>query len=196
MSSGRESAASGSPVRDRGAFAERPSRPLAERRMAALDSRLLRRGRPARVLLGGRRHRDRSGAVLVMLAAGDGAGADRGAGRFPAPPWGELTGEIGCSPSCSPFAGLLAWQFEAVAAGVHPRVLSRTSAGARRAPTAVHRPGALGRRGGRASYRAVAVQGVDALERYFGRYLPQVVLGCSSRSRSSPGLRRSISPRP
>ena len=142
--------------------------------MRALDSRLLRRARPARTLLVLDVAIGLAAAVLVLLQATlfglvvsrafDGAAAS------------ELSGYVVLLALTFAGRGALGWSFEVAGRRAASAVLSelRLALVARR----VHaQPAALdGVETGEVA--AATVQGVDALEAYFARYLPQVVLAC------------------
>src|SRR4029077_5620902 len=130
--------------------------------------------RPVRVLLGADVALGIATALLVLvqatLLAHVVARAVAAASRDPA-----ATAPPRLSPASAP-RGLLAWGFEAAGARAAADVLSelRLELVARRLHA---QPAALD--GVEAAEIAAAgVQGVDGLEAYFARYLPQVVLAC------------------
>jgi thiol reductant ABC exporter CydD subunit len=138
----------------------------------ALDPRLLRRARPARVLLGVDAGIGIAAALLILLQATLLA-------RIVAAAFGEAALEAVSTDLALllvVFAGraVLAWGFEVAGRRAASSVLSElrldlVEQRLRRQPVATD--GAAS-----AEIAAAAVQGVDSLEAYFARYLPQVVL--------------------
>jgi thiol reductant ABC exporter CydD subunit len=142
--------------------------------MRPLDPRLLERARSVRTLLGADVALGLAGALLILvqatLLARVVARAFRGA------PLAEVRGELLLLVLVSAGRGALAWGFEVAGRRGAARVLSelRMALLERRLRA---QPAALdGVEGGELA--AAAVQGVDALETYYARYLPQVVLAC------------------
>jgi thiol reductant ABC exporter CydD subunit len=142
--------------------------------MRALDPRLVRRARPVRALLGIDVALGLGTALLVLVQAT--LLARIVARAFEGAPLGSLATELLLLLVVFGVRGAVAWGFEFAGARAASSVLSelRLELVARRLRT---QPAALDgvEAGGLA---AVAVQGVDALSAYFGRYLPQVVLAC------------------
>ena len=142
--------------------------------MRALDPRLVRRARAVRVLLGVDVVLGVATALLVLIQAT--LLAHIVAQAF----YGAALGAVGTELALLALAfaarGLLAWGFEVAGTRAATDVLSdlRLELAARRLRT---QPAALD--GVEAAEIAAAgVQGVDGLEAYFGRYLPQLVLAC------------------
>jgi thiol reductant ABC exporter CydD subunit len=142
--------------------------------MRALDPRLVRRARPVQVLLGVDAVLGIASAVLVLvqatLLAHVVALAFRGASL------GAVAFDLVLLALAFAARGVLAWAFEVVGARAASDVLSelRLELVERRLDA---QPAALdGVEAGEIA--AAGVQGVDSLEAYFGRYLPQVVLAC------------------
>ena len=142
--------------------------------MRTLDPRLLRRARPARVLLAVDAGIGIAAAVLILLQATlfarivarafDGASLDA-----------VSTGLLLLLVVFAARA-VLAWGFEVAGRGAASHVLSElrlelVEQRLRRQPVASD--GAAS-----AEIATAAVQGVDSLEAYFARYLPQLVLAC------------------
>ncbi len=142
--------------------------------MRALDPRLVRRARPVRALLGIDVALGLATALLVLLQA---TLLVRIVARaFEGAPLGGVATQLVLLVVVFGVRGAVAWGFEVAGARAASSVLSelRVELVARRLRT---QPAALdGVEAGELS--AVAVQGVDALSAYFGRYLPQVVLAC------------------
>jgi ATP-binding cassette, subfamily C, bacterial CydD len=142
--------------------------------MRVVDPRLLRRARAARLLLGVDAAIGVAAALLVLLQASliglIVARAFHGASlRAVAAPLAVLVLVfVG--------RGALAWGFEVAGRRAASSVLSEL-----RLALVEHRlraqPAALDGTGS-GEVAAAAVQGIDALEAYFGRYLPQAVLAC------------------
>ena len=140
--------------------------------MRALDQRLLRRARAARFLLA-------ADVLLGVVAAGlllvQATLIARIVTRaFEGASLGAVSTELALLALAFAMRGLVAWGFEATGRRAASSVLSEL-----RLALVEHRlrgqPAALdGVEGGELT--AAAVQGVDGLEAYFGRYLPQVVL--------------------
>jgi thiol reductant ABC exporter CydD subunit len=142
--------------------------------MRALDARLVRRARPVRVLLGLDVALGIATALLVLVQAT--LFARIVARAFDGAALGAVGTEIALLALVFALRGAVAWGFEVAGARAATDVLSqlRLDLVARRLRL---QPAALdGVEAGELS--AVAVQGVDALAAYFGRYLPQVVLAC------------------
>jgi thiol reductant ABC exporter CydD subunit len=140
----------------------------------ALDSRLVRRARPVRVLLGVDTALGAATALLVLVQAT--LLARIVARAFHGASLGDVSTDLVLLALAFAARGALSWGFEVAGARAASEVLSslRLELVARRLRT---RPAALD--GVEAAELAAAgVQGVDALEAYFGRYLPQVVLAC------------------
>ena len=140
--------------------------------MRALDPRLLRRTRSARPLLA----TDTALGILTALTVLVGAGllARIVARAFHGASLGSLKLELALLASTFAVRGLLAWAMEVSGRRAAWSVLSelRLALADRRLrtqPTAVD--GTTG-----AEVATIAVQGIEALESYFARYLPQVVL--------------------
>jgi thiol reductant ABC exporter CydD subunit len=140
----------------------------------ALDPRLLRRARAARLLLGVDVAIGVATAVLVLfqalLAARIVARAFEGASLR------AVSTELVLLGLVFALRGTLAWGFEVAGVRAASAVLSelRLAFAERRLradPAALDGTEA-------AEITAAAVQGVDGLQAYFGRYLPQVVLAC------------------
>ena len=142
--------------------------------MPVLDPRLLRRARAARLLLGADTAIGLATALLVLLQATllatIVARAFRGASLH------DVSGELVLLVLAFAGRGLLAWGFEVAGRRAAWTVLSelRLALVERRLRA---QPAALDGAES-AEIAAAAVQGVDGLEAYFGRYLPQVVLAC------------------
>jgi len=140
--------------------------------MRALDQRLLRRARAARFLLA-------ADVLLGVVAAGlllvQATLIARIVTRaFEGASLGAVSTELALLALAFAMRGLVAWGFEATGRRAASSVLSelRLALVERRLRG---QPAALdGVEGGELT--AAAVQGVDGLEAYFGRYLPQVVL--------------------
>ncbi len=142
--------------------------------MRALDPRLVRRARPVRRLLGVDIVLGVANALLVLLQAT--LFAHVVARAFGGASLGEVAFELVLLMLAFAGRGLLSWAFEVCGARAASDVLSelRLELFERRLRT---EPAALdGVEAGEIA--AAGVQGVDSLEAYFGRYLPQVVLAC------------------
>jgi ATP-binding cassette subfamily C protein CydD len=142
--------------------------------VGVLDPRLLRRARPARRLLAGDVAIGLAAAALVLVQAT--LLADVVARAFHGASLRAVSPELVLLAAAFAGRGALAWGFEAAGKRAAAAVLSEL-----RLALVEHRlrrnPAALdGAESGEIA--AAAVQGVDALEAYFGRYLPQVVLAC------------------
>jgi thiol reductant ABC exporter CydD subunit len=140
--------------------------------MRALDPRLLRRARAARHLLYG----DAAiGVVATLLVVAQATLLARIVARaFDGAPLGSLRVELVLLVAAFAARGACAWGFEVAGRRAAGTVLSelRLALVERRLRS---QPAALdGTEAGEVA--AAAVQGVDALESYFARYLPQVVL--------------------
>jgi ATP-binding cassette subfamily C protein CydD len=142
--------------------------------MRVLDPRMLRRARAARLLLGADTAIGLATALLVLLQATllatIVARAFRGASLH------DVSGDLVLLVLAFAGRGLLAWGFEVAGRRTAWTVLSelRLALVERRLRS---QPAALDGAES-AEIAAAAVQGVDGLEAYFGRYLPQVVLAC------------------
>ena len=142
--------------------------------MRALDPRLLRRARPARLLLGADIGIGLATALLILLQAT--LFARIVARAFNGATLPDLWTDIVLLAAVFALRGCLAWGFETTGRRAASAVLSdlRLALVERRLRA---QPAALdGVEGGEIA--AASVQGVDALEAYFARYLPQVVLAC------------------
>jgi thiol reductant ABC exporter CydD subunit len=142
--------------------------------MRALDPRLVRRARPVRVLLGVDAALGVATALLVLVQAT--LLARIVARAFHGASLGDVSTDLALLALAFAARGALSWGFEVAGARAASEVLSslRLELVAQRLRT---RPAALD--GVEAAELAAAgVQGVDGLEAYFGRYLPQVVLAC------------------
>src|SRR5262245_29800993 len=142
--------------------------------MHAFEPRLVRRARPARVLLGVDVALGIATALLVLgqatLLARIVAHAFHGASL------GPVTTDVVLLTIAFAARGVLAWGFEVAGARAAADVLSelRLELVAQRLRA---QPAALdGVEAGEIA--AAGIQGVDGLAAYFGRYLPQVVLAC------------------
>jgi ATP-binding cassette, subfamily C, bacterial CydD len=138
----------------------------------ALDPRLVRRARPVRLLLGVDAALGIATALLVLLQAT--MLARIVARAFAGATLGAVAADIVLLALAFAARGLLAWGFEVAGARAASDVLSvlRLQLVARRLRA---QPAALDRVEA-AEIAAAGVHGVDGLEAYFGRYLPQVVL--------------------
>ncbi len=142
--------------------------------MRPLDPRLLERARSVRPLLGADIALGLAGALLILAQAT--LLARVVARAFHGAPLAEVRGELLLLVLVSAGRGVLAWGFEVAGRRGAARVLSelRMALLERRLRA---QPAALdGVEGGELA--AAGVQGVDALETYYARYLPQVVLAC------------------
>jgi ATP-binding cassette, subfamily C, bacterial CydD len=140
----------------------------------ALDPRLLRRARSVRVLLGVDVAIGLATAACVLLQAI--LLAEALARAFAGAPAAELGRDLVLLAVVFALRGALAWSCEvagrrAAAAALSDLRLALVEQRLRRQPAALDRveAGELG---------AAAVQGMDGLEAYFARYLPQLVLAC------------------
>ena len=142
--------------------------------MRVLDPRLLRRARAARLLLATDTAIGLATALLVLLQAT--LLATIVARAFRGAPLDDVSGELILLVLAFAGRGLLAWGFEVAGRRAAWTVLSelRLALVERRLRA---QPAALDGAES-AEIAAAAVQGVDGLEAYFGRYLPQVVLAC------------------
>jgi ATP-binding cassette, subfamily C, bacterial CydD len=140
----------------------------------ALDPRLLRRARPVRVLLGVDVAIGLATAACVLLQAI--LLADALARAFSGAPAAELARDLVLLAVVFALRGALAWSFEVAGRRAAASVLSglRLALVEQRLRT---QPAALDRVEA-GEIGAAAVQGVDGLEAYFARYLPQLVLAC------------------
>ena len=142
--------------------------------MRALDPRLARRAEPVRVLLGVDVALGVATALVVLLQAT--LLARIVARAFDGAPLGAVTTDLALLGLAFAARGAIAWAFEAAGGRAAATVLSefRLELAERRLKA---QPAALdGVEAGEIA--AAAVQGVDGLRAYFGRYLPQVVLAC------------------
>jgi ATP-binding cassette, subfamily C, bacterial CydD len=142
--------------------------------MRPLDPRLLARARSVRTLLGTDVALGFAGALLILVQAT--LLARVVARTFHGAPPAEVRGELLLLVLVSAGRGALAWGFEVAGRRGAARVLSelRLALLERRLRA---QPAALdGVQGGELA--AAGVQGIDALETYYARYLPQVVLAC------------------
>ena len=130
----------------------------------ALDRRLWRRARSARAALTAAVVLGAATALLVIAQAWLLAGLIAGPGPLARRRWRR------CSRSCSR-AAALAWLSETVAARCSARVKSELRGALLRAGDGA---GRAGTRPGRST--TLATRGIDALDGYFARYLPQAVL--------------------
>src|SRR4051794_30632145 len=142
--------------------------------MRVLDPRLLRRARAARLLLAADTAIGLGTALLVLLQAT--LLATIVARAFRGASLDEVSAELILLVLAFAGRGLLAWGFEVAGRRAAWTVLSelRLALVERRLRA---QPAALDGAES-AEIVAAAVQGVDGLEAYFGRYLPQVVLAC------------------
>ena len=142
--------------------------------MRALDPRLLRRARSARVLLGADTAIGLATALLVLLQAT--LLARIVARAFGGASLTNVSTDVALLVVVFAARGALAWGFEVAGQRAASMVLSelRLALVERRLRS---QPAALDRTEA-GEIAAVAVQGVEALEAYFARYLPQVVLAC------------------
>ncbi len=143
--------------------------------MRALDPRLARRAEPVRVLLGVDVALGVATALLVLVQAT--LLARIVARAFEGAPLGAVTTDLALLGLAFAVRGAIAWAFEAAGGRAAATVLSefRLELVERRLKA---QPAALdGVEAGEIA--AAAVQGVDGLRAYFGRYLPQVVLSCA-----------------
>lgn len=142
--------------------------------MRALDPRLARRAEPVRVLLGVDVALGVATALVVLVQAT--LLARIVARAFDGAPLGAVTTDLALLGLAFAARGAIAWAFEAAGGRAAATVLSefRLELVERRLKA---QPAALdGVEAGEIA--AAAVQGVDGLRAYFGRYLPQVVLAC------------------
>jgi len=139
-----------------------------------LDPRLARRAEPVRVLLGVDVALGVATALVVLLQAT--LLARIVARAFDGAPLGAVTTDLALLGLAFAARGAIAWAFETAGGRAAATVLSefRLELAERRLKA---QPAALdGVEAGEIA--AAAVQGVDGLRAYFGRYLPQVVLAC------------------
>jgi ATP-binding cassette, subfamily C, bacterial CydD len=142
--------------------------------MVALDKRLLRRARPVRVLLGVDVAIGVATAALVLVQAT--LLARIVARAFHGGTLRDVRVDLILLVVAFVARGLLAWGFEVAGRRAASTVLSQLRLGlverrVRRHPVALD-----GAEAG--EIVAASVQGIDGLEAYFARYLPQVVLAC------------------
>ena len=142
--------------------------------MRAVDPRLLRRARPARVLLGA----DVAIGVLasVVVLAQAVLLARVVAGGFHGAALAQVSGELALLTLAFVGRGALAWSFDVAGRRGAAAVLSELRLELAERRIRAQPAGLDGVESGEIT--AAAVQGVDALEAYFARYLPQVVLAC------------------
>ena len=142
--------------------------------MRALDPRLVRRARPVRVLLGLDAALGVATAVLVLVQATLLARVVVNA--FDGASLRAVATDLALLALAFATRGGLAWAYEVAGARAASEVLSqlRLELVERRLRT---QPSALDGVEA-AEIAAAAVQGVEGLAAYFGRYLPQVVLAC------------------
>jgi thiol reductant ABC exporter CydD subunit len=138
----------------------------------ALDQRLIRRARPVRLLLAADVVLGVSAAILVLVQAT--LLASLVAQAFAGASLADVSSELGVLGIVFAGRAALAWGFEVAGRRAAWSVLSGLRLGLierrlRHEPTALD-----GTEAGEIA--ASAVQGVDSLEAYFARYLPQVVL--------------------
>ncbi|HUK94824.1 MAG TPA: thiol reductant ABC exporter subunit CydD [Gaiellaceae bacterium] len=142
--------------------------------MPALDPRLVRQARPARALLGLDTAIGLLTAVLVLVQASLLAWivtrAFRGASLE------DVWPEIACLALVFAGRGVLAWSFEVAGRQAASSVLSELRLALVERRLRAHPAAVDGVEGGEIA--AAVVQGIDALESYYARYLPQVVLAC------------------
>jgi thiol reductant ABC exporter CydD subunit len=140
----------------------------------ALDPRLVRRARAVRVLLGVDVALGLATTLLVLVQAT--LLARIVARAFHGASLRDVTPELVALAVAFALRGLVSWGFEAAGGRAAAEVLSelRLELAARRLRA---QPAALdGVEAGEIA--AASVQGLDGLEAYFGRYLPQLVLAC------------------
>ena len=142
--------------------------------MRALDPRLVRRARPVRLLLGLDAALGVATALVVLVQAT--LLARIVVSAFDGASLRAVATDLALLALAFAARGGLAWAFEVAGARAATDVLSqlRLELVERRLRT---QPSALDGVES-AEIAAAAVQGVDGLEAYFGRYLPQVVLAC------------------
>jgi ATP-binding cassette, subfamily C, bacterial CydD len=140
----------------------------------AVDPRLLRRARAARLLLAGDVALGLGAALLVLLQATLLAGVvARGFhGASPA----AVSGALVLLALAFAGRGVLAWSFEAAGVRAASKVLSELRLALVERRLRAQPVATDGVEAGEIA--AAAVQGIEGLEAYFGRYLPQVVLAC------------------
>jgi len=142
--------------------------------MGPIDRRLLARARSARRTLAADCALGLGSALLVLIQAS--LLATVLARAFHGATLGALRGQIALVALAFAARGLLAWSFEVVGRRGAAGVLSELRLALLRRRLAAQ-PAALdGAEAG--ELVAASVQGVDALEAYFARYLPQLVLAC------------------
>jgi thiol reductant ABC exporter CydD subunit len=140
----------------------------------ALDPRLLRRARSARLLLGADTAIGLATAVLVLLQAT--LLAHVVARAFHGASLADVSLDVALLVAVFAARGALAWASEVAGRRGASKVMSelRLALVRRRLTT---QPAALDRAEG-GEIAAATVHGLDALEAYFARYLPQVILAC------------------
>ena len=142
--------------------------------MPALDPRLLRQARPARALLGLDTGIGLATAVLVLVQASLLAWIVTHA--FRGATLADVWPEIVALALAFAGRGALTWSFEVAGRRAASTVLSELRLALVERRLRAHPAAVDGVEGGEIA--AAAVQGIDALESYFARYLPQVVLAC------------------
>ena len=142
--------------------------------MRVLDPRLLRRARAARLLLAADTAIGLATALLVLLQAT--LLATIVARAFRGAALNDVSGELILLVLAFAGRGLLAWGFEVAGRRAAWTVLSELRLALVERRLRAQPAGLDGAES--AEIAAAAVQGVDGLEAYFGRYLPQVVLAC------------------
>jgi len=142
--------------------------------MRVLDPRLLRRARAARLLLAADTAIGLATALLVLLQAT--LLATIVARAFRGASLDDVSGELILLVLAFAGRGLLAWGFEVAGRRAAWTVLSELRLALVERRLRAQPAGLDGAES--AEIAAAAVQGVDGLEAYFGRYLPQVVLAC------------------
>jgi ATP-binding cassette, subfamily C, bacterial CydD len=139
-----------------------------------VDPRLLRRARPARTLLGLDTAIGLATAGVVLLQAT--LLARIVARAFHGASLSDLWPDIVGLAAAFAVRGSLAWGFEVAGRRAAARVLSELRLALVRHRLRSQPTGLDGAESGEIT--AAAVQGIDALEAYFARYLPQLVLAC------------------
>jgi ATP-binding cassette, subfamily C, bacterial CydD len=142
--------------------------------MRALDPRLLRRARPVRFLLGVDVVLGFLTALLVLLQATLLASVI--ARAFAGAVLHEVAPAIVLLAVVFAARGILAWGFEVAGRRAAATAMSELRLGLLERRLRSEPASLDGTEGGEIA--AVSVQGVEALETYFARYLPQVVLAC------------------
>jgi thiol reductant ABC exporter CydD subunit len=140
----------------------------------AVDPRLLRRARAARLLLAGDVALGLGTALLVLLQAT--LLADVVARGFHGASPAAVSGALVLLALAFAGRGVLAWAFEAAGVRAASKVLSELRLALVERRLRAQPVATDGVEAGEIA--AAAVQGIEGLEAYFGRYLPQVVLAC------------------